>query len=169
VPSATIEHVRDHSRRHVKETREVDGDQGVEVLDGVLREGLADVDAGVVDQSVDVAKAPDRLVHDALGGIGSVMSPATATMPESAEDSIDRAVAITLYPSSRYALAIPAPMPCEAPVTIATFSGGSLLMAARVRAYVRYRRVPDDTQPLVAILYFSQRSVAYQRKEQRGR
>jgi hypothetical protein len=61
--------VFDRSRCDVKEAREVDGDQGVEVLEGVVREGLADVDAGVVDQGVDPAKALDRLVDDALGGV----------------------------------------------------------------------------------------------------
>jgi hypothetical protein len=66
VPAALVEHVLDGSRRDVKETSEVDGDQGVEVLEGVIREGLADVDPRVVDQSVDPAKAPDRLVDNAL-------------------------------------------------------------------------------------------------------
>ena len=44
-PAPLIEHVFDRSRRDVKEPGEVDGDQGVEVLEGVVREGLADVDA----------------------------------------------------------------------------------------------------------------------------
>jgi hypothetical protein len=43
VATTPAEHVFDRARRDVKETGEVDGDQGVEVLDGVLREGLADV------------------------------------------------------------------------------------------------------------------------------
>ena len=54
----------------MEETSEVDGDRGVEVLDRVLREGLADVGTGVVDQSVDPAKALDRLAHDALRCVG---------------------------------------------------------------------------------------------------
>jgi hypothetical protein len=43
VATTPVEHVFDRSRRDVKKTGEVDGDQGVEVLEGVLREGLADV------------------------------------------------------------------------------------------------------------------------------
>jgi hypothetical protein len=61
---------------HVKEPSEVDGDQGVEVLEGVLREGLADVDPGVVYEGVDPPEALDRPVDDTLRrvGIGDVTS-----------------------------------------------------------------------------------------------
>jgi hypothetical protein len=40
---AVFEHVLDRARRGVEETGEVDGDKGVEVFEGVVREGLADV------------------------------------------------------------------------------------------------------------------------------
>src|SRR5258707_3760959 len=64
--ATSLEHVLDRSRRDVKEAGEVYRDHGVELLDGVLREWLADVDSCVVDQRVDSAKALDRLVKDAL-------------------------------------------------------------------------------------------------------
>ena len=54
----------------MKETGEVDGDQSVEVLECVVREGLADVQPGVVDQGVDPTKALDRRPDDPLRGFG---------------------------------------------------------------------------------------------------
>jgi 2-iminoacetate synthase ThiH len=40
VPTALVEHLFDRARRHVKEAGDVDGDQRVEVVEDVVREGL---------------------------------------------------------------------------------------------------------------------------------
>ena len=71
---------------------------------GVLGERLADVDAGVVDQRVDPPEARERLAHDPLCrlGLGDVALPRSQCRgPQTGP--IDRAVATTAYPSSRYA------------------------------------------------------------------
>src|SRR5580704_969665 len=60
----------DHPRRDVEEAEEVDGDQGVEILEGVVGEGFGDVDTGVVDQGVDPAEESERLLDDATGRVG---------------------------------------------------------------------------------------------------
>jgi hypothetical protein len=53
----------------VEEPGEVHGgDRGI-VVQCVLREGLADVDPGVVDQAVDPSEPVERLPHHALGGL----------------------------------------------------------------------------------------------------
>jgi hypothetical protein len=51
----------------VEEPGEVHGDDRRVVLDGVFRERLADVDAGVVDQRVDASEALERLVDSSAG------------------------------------------------------------------------------------------------------
>src|SRR4029453_1110896 len=59
------------------------------------------------------------------------MSPSTKARRSEAESSLDlvawRAVPTTLYPRSRKARTIPAPMPWEAPVTITVLFGFSIL------------------------------------------
>src|ERR1700685_595667 len=69
MPAAAIEHALDRSRCDVKEASEVHGDHGVEVLEGVVGEGLADIDPGVVDQRVDPPEARHRLLDDAFGRV----------------------------------------------------------------------------------------------------
>jgi hypothetical protein len=69
VPAALVEHLFDRARRDVKEAGQVDRGQSVEVLKRVVRERLADVEAGVVDQGVDPTETLDRRVHDALRGV----------------------------------------------------------------------------------------------------
>src|SRR4051812_45763360 len=61
------------------------------------------------------------------------MSPGTVRKPRAAEGAIAREVPTTAYPALMKAAAMPAPMPCEAPVTIATFMrpGTSRRNAAR--------------------------------------
>src|SRR6267154_671670 len=55
------------------------------------------------------------------------MSPSTKTSWSEAKSSFDlvafRAVPTTLYPRARNARTIPAPMPCDAPVTITVLGG----------------------------------------------
>src|SRR5882724_9449800 len=55
------------------------------------------------------------------------MSPSINARRSEAESSLDfvafRAVPTTLYPRARNALTIPAPMPCDAPVTITVLGG----------------------------------------------
>ena len=74
VTMTPLEHVFDRPCSDLEEAGEIDGDRGVEVLVRVLREGLADVDPSVVDETVDPAKGLDRLSHDASRrlGIGDV-------------------------------------------------------------------------------------------------
>ena len=52
---------------------------------------------------------------------GFPMSPATLSTLASVLGSIESALATTVNPASRYAATRPAPIPCEAPVIIATF------------------------------------------------
>src|SRR5262249_41836549 len=56
---------------------------------------------------------------------GSPMSPSTRATRSEAATSVDRVtfweLATTLKPRSIYPFTIPAPMPCEAPVTMAVF------------------------------------------------
>src|SRR5262245_2911402 len=54
----------------VEEAGEIGGDLCVEVLGRVVREGLGDEDAGIVDERVDPPEAGQRLLDDALGGGG---------------------------------------------------------------------------------------------------
>jgi hypothetical protein len=53
VATTLVEHLLDRARRHMEEAGDVYGDQSVEVLEGVVREGLADVNSRVVDERVD--------------------------------------------------------------------------------------------------------------------
>src|SRR5262245_6323237 len=52
---------------------------------------------------------------------GWATSPGTVSTSGSSERSIVREFATTEYPSLRYAVTSPAPMPCDAPVITATF------------------------------------------------
>jgi hypothetical protein len=72
--TTSLEHMLDCSRGDVKEADKVDCHHGVEVLDRVLGEGLADIDSGVVDQRVDLAIALERCVDDSLrrAGVGNI-------------------------------------------------------------------------------------------------
>ena len=91
------------------------------VVRRVIGEGLADEDPGVVDQAVDPPEPIERLLDHASGGldvcdvtlhgeeVGLVGRGSSARWPT------------TAYPARRNAAARPAPIPCEAPVMIATF------------------------------------------------
>src|SRR5207253_4600675 len=80
--------------------------------------------------SIDLKR--DNAVSTILAAVaGSLMSPSTrATWLEAATSAdwvIFRELATTLKPRSTNAFTIPAPIPCEAPVTMAVF-GGSLMI-----------------------------------------
>ena len=79
-PLRCVDHLPDRPLGDVEEPGQVDGrDRGV-VLDRVLRERLADVDAGVVDQRVDPPEPIERLRRPRARAVSaSAMSPATAT------------------------------------------------------------------------------------------
>ena len=68
LPCATI--CRDHALGDVEEPGQVHGGDRGEVVGRVLRERLADVDPGHVDQAVDPPEPIERLLHDALRGLG---------------------------------------------------------------------------------------------------
>ena len=91
------------------------------VFGGVVGERLGDEDAGVVDQRVDAAEARDRLRDDALGGrrIGDVAGDGQDVRIGGRLDRAgigdDAVVAVAVR------LDQAAPMPCDAPVMMATF------------------------------------------------
>src|SRR5690348_9406424 len=64
------------------------------------------------------------------------MSPSINARWSEAENSLDfvafRAVPTTLYPRARNARTIPAPMPCDAPVTITVLGGLFIVRLHRV-------------------------------------
>src|SRR3954471_1315863 len=62
--------ISDAELRDVEEAGQVHGDDRRVVIGCVVREGLADEAARVVDQSVDQAETAERLLHHALGGFG---------------------------------------------------------------------------------------------------
>ena len=62
---------------------------------------------------------PSWTIRSAVAG--SAMSPLTVTTAGSSDGGIEREFAMTAQPCLRYAATMPAPIPCEAPVTIATF------------------------------------------------
>jgi hypothetical protein len=111
----------------VQETLDVRRDQRLEVLGRVVREWLGEEDAGVIDQYVDRLEARQRRLNDLGGVAGSPMSPSTRATWLEAATSVDwvtfRELAMTLKPRWTNAFKIPAPIPCEAPVTIAVFRG----------------------------------------------
>ena len=67
VTGALVDHLPDRALRDVEEPTQVDGGDRVVVLDAVVRERLADVDPGVVDQRVDATEPVDSLAHHPLG------------------------------------------------------------------------------------------------------
>jgi len=69
VAAALDDHLAYRSLGDLKEPGQVHGGDRGEVLGRVVREGLADEDARVVDQGVDPSEPPERLVDDALGGL----------------------------------------------------------------------------------------------------
>src|SRR5262245_15973054 len=76
--------------------------------------------------SIDLKR--DSAVSTILAAVaGSPMSPSTRATRSEAATSVDwaifRELATTLKPRSKNTLTIPAPIPCEAPVTMAVFGG----------------------------------------------
>ena len=67
-PLRRVDHLRDRQLGDVEEPGQVHGGDRSVVLDGVIRERLADVDTGVVDQRVDPPEAIESLVDRALRG-----------------------------------------------------------------------------------------------------
>ena len=65
---ALVDHLPDRALCDVEEATQVDGGDRVEVLDAAVRERLADVDPGVVDQRVDATEPVEGLAHHPLGG-----------------------------------------------------------------------------------------------------
>jgi len=102
----------------------LDPSRCIAVLDRVVRERLGEEDAGVIDQYVDLKR--DRAVSTILAAVaGSPMWPSTRATWLEAATSVDwvtfRELATTLNPRSINPFTIPAPIPCEAPVTMAVF------------------------------------------------
>src|SRR5882724_6596013 len=79
------------------------------------------------------------------------MSPSINARRSEAESSLDfvafRAVPTTLYPRARNARTIPAPMPCDAPVTI-TVLGGLFIVTLPRRNSAVHRGFPRDVLPV---------------------
>src|SRR5262245_19873649 len=78
----------------------------------------------LTSESIDLKR--DSAVSTILAAVaGSPMSPSTRAIWLDAATSVDwaifRELATTLKPRSTNALTIPAPIPCEAPVTMAVF------------------------------------------------
>ena len=67
VAAATLLHLSDRELRHVEESRQVDAEHRCVIGLAVLREGLRDEDAGVVDESVDTPEPRHAFGDRTLG------------------------------------------------------------------------------------------------------
>jgi hypothetical protein len=106
-----------------EESGEVDpGDQRV-ALGGVVGEWLGDQDACVVDQGVDAPKRSSAWLMIWSAVACSQMSPSTVRTSGSFDGLMLREFATTAQRRCRYRSTWPAPIPCEPPVTTATFCG----------------------------------------------
>ena len=86
------------------------------------RERLADEDPGDIDQAVDPPESVQRAIDDSPGGAPLPRCPPGRSRSRIRRtEPIERELPTTAYPAPRNAATRPAPMPCEAPVTIATF------------------------------------------------
>ena len=110
--------VRQAEARHPHQPVDVRLDHPLLVVLARLPERVAaDRAAGVVDEDVEPAERLDRRGDEPLRAAGSVTSSSCAKSPS--RRSTRRAPTATLTPASRSAPAVAAPIPLEAPVTIA--------------------------------------------------
>ena len=116
--------------RHVEEPGQIDRGHGGVVVEGVLREGLANVDPGIVDQGVDPPVSDPARTAQRVGpcqrqrcrlerrpGRRHQWKASIAQFPQ-------RRTRLCGTPATK-----PAPIPCDAPVMTATFwdpGGGSV-------------------------------------------
>ena len=128
VSAALLRHVTDDALREVEEATRVHGRHRCEVV-GVLQERFANEDPRVVDQRVDAAEAVERLLDDALSGLGlrdvaldcvHVSCVRRGYRKRGRDDEVANPTDSTCDPGSG---------PCDAPVTFATFrgSGGDVI------------------------------------------
>jgi hypothetical protein len=101
VSAGARQHFREDALGQDEEAREVDPDNGVVVVPGVIKERLTEVDAGIIDERVDAPELPERLADNAVGGCGVAASPSTESTAGSSAGLMVRALAITAQSRSR--------------------------------------------------------------------
>src|SRR5215471_15536194 len=124
-PGLLRDHVLDGELGDVQEALEVRRDERPEVLGRVVRERLGEEDAGVIDQGVNRREPREGVSTIVAAAARSPMWPATNATWSDAVTAVDwvtvRDVATTLKPRSINPCTMPAPIPCDAPVTMAVF------------------------------------------------
>jgi hypothetical protein len=128
VPAALADHLSDGVLGDVKKAGQVHGRSLGVVGGSVFGEGLADIDAGVIDEGVDPTEPCQSLFDDLLGGLGLGDVARHGDVVRLAGRGDRQGGADDEYPHWRNRVTSPAPMPLEAPVTTATFGASAALI-----------------------------------------